>query len=79
MNGDHAVMSGVALVANRVDGLACCGRVGPTECLPPDMDELFDGPTNLFPGGVSDIPAVVSYTMGESVGILVTSVGAAED
>ena len=53
-----------SLVATQVDGLERSGLVDPSFCLPPDMLELFENPSLLFPEGLSCVPRVVRYTGG---------------
>ena len=55
------------LIAANVDGLSKSGRVDPSSCLPPEMQEMFSNPSTLFPNGVKDIPQVIRYTGGERV------------
>ena len=55
---------GVVLDASKVDGLHECGLVDPTSCIPPDMNELFNDPTKMFPEGLDDVPRMVAYKGG---------------
>jgi hypothetical protein len=52
------------LVACHVDGLAHCGQVDPSFCLPDELREIFRDPDLLFPKGVTAVPKVVRFTGG---------------
>ena len=52
------------LTASKVDGLAECGLVDPTPCLPKTTQRLFSERGRLFPHGTHNIPRFVKYTSG---------------